>query len=55
VELRGIDPGHKYLEEFEHPFELKILESGEDRASWQKWTSSFAFGMRLRGFEFKMK
>jgi hypothetical protein len=36
VKLRGIDPGHKVLQVFVHPFEPKKCESGKDRASWRR-------------------
>jgi hypothetical protein len=55
VELRGIDPGHKFLQVFDHPFELKNRESREHRANWRKWTWAFEVRVRLRGFEDEMK
>jgi len=53
LESRGIDSGQKFLQVFVGPFEQKMRERGEDRASWWKWTSAFLFRTRLRGFEFK--
>jgi len=38
AEVRGVDPGHKFLQVIFHPFVLKICESGKDRANWGKWT-----------------
>jgi hypothetical protein len=55
AELRGIDPGHEFLQVFVHPFEPKIRESGEDRANWRKWMSRFEVGKRMKGWEFKFK
>ena len=44
VDLRGIDPGHKFFQVFVGPFEPKSRESGEDKASWQKWRLGFQVG-----------
>src|SRR6266852_4757399 len=55
AELRGIDPGHKFLQVFVRPVEPKIRESGEDRANRRKWTSGFEFGMRIIGSELEFK
>jgi hypothetical protein len=33
VDLRGVDPGQKFLQLFVDPFEPKFRESGEDNAS----------------------
>ena len=41
VDLRGIDSGQKFLQVFAGPFEQKLQESGEDKASWQKWRLGF--------------
>jgi hypothetical protein len=58
VDLRGIDPGHRFLQVFVDPFERKCSESGQGKASWQKWTLAFVESRRPflpKGFEAKMK
>jgi hypothetical protein len=44
AELRGIDPGDKFLQVFVHPYEPKNRESGEDTANWREWMSALRSG-----------
>jgi hypothetical protein len=55
VESRGIDLGHKFLQVFVYSFEIETRESGENKASWRRWTLAFLVGKGLRGFEIKVK
>ena len=47
VELRGIDPGHKVVQLFASPFDVKLSENGEN--AWR--TLDFVVGATLRRFE----
>ena len=47
--------GHDDIQVFAVPFELKISEIGEDRASRGRRMLVFWVWSRLRGFEFKPK
>jgi len=51
VEKRGVDPSHEVLQIFTNPFELKLSESREESACWQRRTTAFLVWARSRGFE----
>ena len=54
-ELRGIDAGYKVVQVFADPIEVKIFETGKDRACLERQTSTCQARARLRGFESKLK
>ena len=53
AESRGIDAGHKVIQIFTDSSELKIRESGKDRACQRRRTSAFPIRERLGGLESK--
>lgn len=50
-DLRGVDVGHEFLLIFGNAFEMKFVESRNDRSFWWGQTSAFRVRARFRGSE----
>jgi hypothetical protein len=55
AESRGIDAGHNVIQIFTDSSELKMHESGKDRACRRRRSLSFPIRVRLGGLESKGK